>query len=287
MIPKFKRLSDKWVEEWERDQRVSLQVARRKARIWPASKVAGAASRRDPLADERIFLAIQRSLVSRYDTILMGGRRPPVRKGRKPTSVLETVEDPTTGIITRSIWTPDWTHTGDRLKLFAMGLSIEGPSQTINVRLGPKAIQAALASPRGFCGYFSERMSRLLKEAGDTEPLYAFIVEASPVHDVHLHGMIQTTVPDLTSVLAAVGREIEMRKERQVHVEPVNNMVGWASYIAKAPLVTAQELSDARRRMGLNSRKDGLLGASLRLRRQGKEWYQANRGAGTPLIVRR
>ena len=130
-------------------------------------------------------------------------------------------------------------------------------------------------------------MSRLLKEAGDADPLYAFIVEASPFHDVHIHGIIQTTVPNLTAALAAVGREIDMRKERQAWVEPVTNMVGWASYIAKAPLVTAQELADTRRRIGLEKREGGLIGASLKLRRQGKAWYESARGSGRPIPVPR
>ncbi|MEA3473262.1 MAG: hypothetical protein U9R70_07555 [Pseudomonadota bacterium] len=283
MSLKSKRFTDKWVAALERDERAAISIARRSARIWPASKVAGAASRRDPLADERIFLAIKRSLDAGHDTIMMDGRRPLVRKGRKPIYVLKPDEESEDGTITRRIWTPDWAHTGDRLKLFAMGASLEGPSLTINIRLGPKAIRAGLASRRGFGGYLSERMTRLLKHGGDPSPLYAFMIEASPAHDLHLHGIIQTPIGDLTRILAEVGREIDMRKERQVKVEPVTNMVGWARYIAKAPLVTAEALSYARRRAGLEARDDGLIGASLSLRRAGREWYRAMRASNSPL----
>lgn len=283
MSLKSKRSTDKWVAALEQDERAAISIARRSARLWPASKVAGATSRRDPLADERIFLAIKRSLDAGHDTIMMDGRRPLVRKGRKPIYVLKPDEENEDGTITRKIWTPDWTHTGDRLKLFAMGASLEGPSRTINIRLGPKAIQAGLTSGRGFGGYISERMTRLLIQAGDTQPLYAFMLEASPAHDLHIHGIIQSPIPDLREVLTAVGREIDMRKERQVKVAPVTDMVGWARYIAKAPLVTAEQLSYARRRLGLAERKDGLIGASLTLRRRSKDWYKSQRASGLPL----
>lgn len=285
MSLKFKRMSDKWVEQWERDQQVSLRVERRKARIWPASKVAGAASRRDPLADGQIFLAIKRSLDAGHATILVGGRRPPVRKGRKPIYVFKPDHEDEDRTITRKIWTPDWTHTGDRLKLFAMGASMIGQARTMNIRLGQKAIQAGLASDRGFGGYLSERMTRLLKQAGDADPCYAFMIEASPVHDLHVHGIICSPIPDLKAVLTEVGREIEMPKERQVKVAEVFDMVGWANYIAKAPLVTAQELADARRRAGLESRRDGLIAASLSVRRRGRDWYKAQRISALPLRV--
>lgn len=287
MSLKFKRMSDKWVEQWERDQQVSLRIERRKARIWPASKVAGAASRRDPLADGQIFLAIKRSLDAGHATILMNGRRPLVRKGGRPIYVLKPDEEGEDGTITRRIWTPDWTHTGDRLKLFSMGASMEGPSRTINIRLGQKAILAGLTSSRGFGGYVSERMTRLLLQAGDPSPHYAFMIEASPAHDLHIHGIIQSPLANLNQVLADVGREIDMRKERQVKVAPVTDMVGWARYIAKAPLVSAEELSYARRRLGLMERRDGLVGASLALRRKGKDWYMDARGSRRPLALAR
>ena len=158
-----------------------------------------------------------------------------------------------------------------------------GQARTMNIRLGPKAIEAGLASDRGFGGYLSERMTRLLKQAGDADPCYAFMVEASPVHDLHVHGIICSPISDLKKVLADVGREIEMPKERQVVVAPVYDMVGWARYIAKAPLVTAQALADARRRAGLEDRNDGLVGASLKLRRSGKDWYQSARMSSSGL----
>lgn len=286
MSLKSKRFTDKWVAALERDERAAISIARRSARIWPASKVAGAASRRDPLADERIFLAIKRSLDAGHDTIMMDGRRPLVRKGRKPIYVLKPDEESEDGTITRRIWTPDWTHTGDRLKLLAMGASLEGKSRTINIRLGPKAIHAGLASRRGFGGYISERMTRLLVQAGAPNPLYAFMLEASPAHELHVHGIIQSPIPDLMEVLTAVGREIDMRKERQVKVAPVTDMAGWARYIAKAPLVTAEQLSYARRRCGLEARNDGLIGASLTLRRQGKEWYENARSSRRAISLR-
>lgn len=213
----------------------------------PASKVAGAASRRDPLADESIFLAIARSMGAGNDTVITSGRRPPVPKGGKPTYVFKPDKHDEDGIVTRTIWTPDWTHTGDRLKLFAMASSLSGDTRTINISLSDAVTVAALKSERGFVGYMSERMTRHLKGAGDANPTYAFIIEGSPAHKLHIHGFIQTSVADLRKVLAIVAGEALLKaKERQVHTVRAWNLLGWAKYIAKAPCVTAEELSRMR-----------------------------------------
>lgn len=281
MSLRSKRANDKWVAELEEDNRASIGVVRRKARIWPASKVAGASSRRDPLADEQIFRAISASLRVGNSTVLGRGRRPLVPKERGQIYVIKPDKIDVDGVVTRTIWTPDWTHTGDRLKLLAMGAAMEGGPIAMTVRLGPVEIEAALRSSRGFVGYFTERMGRFFKAAGDSDPQYAFMIETSPVHDLHIHGIITSTVPNLREVLAKVGGKTDMRaRERQVHTKPIYDLVGWARYIAKAPFTTAHELWYSWLKRGVDRRNDGLVGASRATRARGREWYAGCRKSG-------
>ncbi|WP_295186798.1 hypothetical protein [uncultured Brevundimonas sp.] len=285
MSVKSKRFTDKWVAQLERDERAAISIARRAARIWPASKVAGAASRRDLLADEQIFHMLVQSVGAGYATKMGRGRRPLVPKGNKPVYLLKPDVENAEGELTRTIWTPDWTHTGDRLKLFAMGAALEGEVKTINITLSKEVIEAALKSPRGFSGYFSERMSRSLKAAGDSNPTYAFLVEGSPAHPLHVHGIIQSPIPNIREVLALVGGKANhlRAKERQVDTQRVWKLSGWLRYIAKASFVTADELARLRKMHTLPSVSDRLIGASASMRANGKQWYIINRSSDRPI----
>lgn len=281
---KTKRLTDKFVAEWESDQALTKKIQRRVARIRPKSKVAGAASRRDPLEDIAIFKEIRASMTKGCITILDAGSKPLVPKWKDKIYLKKKEYNEEKEQEARTIWTPDWTHTGDRLKLLAMGASMTGPMLTFTLRLGSKEIEAAYASPRGFVGYFTERMKRAFLKAGDPSPQYAFILEASPIHEIHLHGIISSPVSNIRAVLAKVGGETEMRaKERQAHTAPIHNLLGWANYIAKAPLMTADALRTARMKRTLPERRDNLIGAPTHTRASAKAWYQAQRKSGAPL----
>ncbi|RYG88509.1 MAG: hypothetical protein EON59_04280 [Alphaproteobacteria bacterium] len=162
-----------------------------------------------------------------------------------------------------------------------MGAAITGNKATLNINLAPAQIEAALRSPRGFVGYFTERMGRALKAAGDESPQYVFIVEGAEAQDFHLHGVISSTVPNLRSVLAAVGGKTSTAApERQVHSRSVYSLVGWVRYIAKAPLTTTEVMTYERRQLGIEERRDGLIGASRITRARGKEWYEEARRGG-------
>ena len=247
------------IAESESDKLLSLKIKRRLKRMRPKSKVAGASSRRNPIEDDVIFQLIRASIAKGHDTILDAGSKPLVPKWKDKIYLKNKEENEETGKETRTIWVPDWTHTGDRLKLLALGASMTGEAYAFTLRLGKREIEAAYASPRGFVGYFTERMKRSFHNAGDPSPQYAFIVEATALHEEHLHGIVSSTVTNLRPVLAKVGGDTDMKaKERQVHTKKIFNLLGWAEYIAKAPLrqpirFTGPERKDRSLRGRINS----------------------------------
>lgn len=281
---KTKRLIDKYVAEWEADQLLSNKIARTRARLGYKSKVAGASSRRDPIEDTKIFQQIWASMGKGCDTVLASGKKPLVQRWKDKIYLKNKEINPETGKEIRTIWVPDWTHTGDRLKLLALGASMTGEVHAFTLKLGKREIEAAYNSPRGFVGYFTERMKRAFSKAGDPSPQYAFMLEASPVHEVHIHGIISSSITKVRPILAEVGGATDMAaKERQVDVQKVYNLLGWARYIAKAPLMTADTLHWARKKRSLPERRDTLIGAPTRSRAAAKDWYQTQRKSGSPI----
>lgn len=282
-----KRWTDLTVREWEHDLLVSRKLAERRSRILPASKVAGSLSRRDPADDAQIFQHLLTSAASGNAVVLGRGRRPSVIKGYLDFPSLAEGEEDEKGRTKHVIWTPGWTHTGNRLKLLAYASVMAGEdAHAMTIKLGQSIIDRALASPRGFTGYLTERFLRHLRAVGDVDPKYAFLVEGSPLHDLHLHGVIQTRIAksELRHALARVGGETTLRaRERQVHTGPIPNARMWIAYIAKAPLVTANAMQYERVKLGLEPRAYGLLGASRVVRAEGKRWYQVARSTGASI----
>jgi hypothetical protein len=287
----MKRTTKRWIDEtirdWEYDEKVGLRLARRLSRVFPASKVAGALSRRDPFDDERIFQALIVSARLGFAVVMGRGRRPPVIKVETVYVETDEGEKDDKGRLIDVIWTPDWTHTGSRLKLLAFANVIAGESASaMTVKLGEDVVASALRSPRGFSGYITERMLRHLRQAGSIEPRYAFIVEGSPLHDFHLHGVISSSLsnPTLRAALAAVGGSTTLRAtERQVDLRPITDLQGWVEYISKAPLLTTKALANERRKRGAEKRNGGLIGASRSVRAEGAVWYRSARATGCPI----
>ena len=283
---KKKRQRDRFVGDWEADEALSYRVNRRISRLWPQSKVAGGLSRRNQDEDRIIFQALQGALGRGERVVLGRGRRPAVLKD---IGLLIKPEDEDTPAGTTTVWTSDWTHTGERLKLFSYGAAMMegGPLHTLNLNLGETVQREALRSRRGVAGYLSERISRHLKKAGEPSPSYAFLIEASPVHDMHVHGLIQSNqnAASLRAALKAAGGEcLGKPHERQVHLKPVWSLEGWVAYIAKATFTTAREVRRLKTRETGEASRTMLIGATQGVRRAGAAWYRNMRRTGDPIV---
>lgn len=173
------------------------------------------------------------------------------------------------------------------MKLLSYGATMLGdtPALAFTVMLGEATREAMMRSPRGPVGYLTERLGRHLRAAGDPDARYAFALEASPLHDPHLHGIIRTSLPrhQLRSALKAVGGAVAIADERQVDTRVIYDLKGWVGYITKASLLAAKEL----KRLGIKAtgevRQPGILGASRVVRTEGAAWYRRNRGSGVPI----
>lgn len=105
-----------------------------------------------------------------------------------------------------------------------------------------------------------------------------------PVHELHLHGLISSSLEKVRPALArAGGKSLMQAKERQAHTKHIYNLVGWTRYISKAPFVTSDSLDASRKKRGLEPRRDQIIGAPQATRAKAKHWYTAQRKSGLPL----
>lgn len=277
-----KRRTDSYVREWEADEKLSLSVSRRRSKLFPASKVAGGASRRDHIQDQAIFQAIISSVGAGNAVCLGKGRRSVVSKGGVHFPELADEGEDEKGRAKDTIWTPDWTHTGDRLKALsiAQAMMSDGETTAFTVDLHPFVIKQAFQSPRGVVGYLSDRLTRnLAKQALDTRS-WAFVVEASPLHEPHLHGLLRKGPTEaMRDALFSASGQKGLRTGREVHTRDVWHLNGWLEYITKNPLVSRKALNRAAQEMA-TSYSGGILGASRQVRSDAARWYREHRGAG-------
>lgn len=280
-----KNRADDYVREWEAEEKVSTAVTRRRARLFPASKVAGDLSRRDPLRDAEIFQAIVRSVGVGNAVCFGRGREAAVNKAILSFPELSEEGEDERGRTKHTIWTPDWSHTGDRLKMLSMASTFvhDDGAVAFTVNLDPLVFDAALRSPRGVVGYFSERLTRHLAKHGLDRHSWAFMIEASPLHDAHLHGVLRSAPASaLRAALTKVGGHKGVPTGREVDVKPVTNLNGWIAYITKNPLVTRRALRRAAQGVS-TTYNGGLLGASRSARSEAARWYRRVRGRSIPI----
>lgn len=280
-----KRRADEYAREWEADEKRGLSVAKRHSRLFSASKVAGAHSRRDHDQDAAIFQAVVAS-VRRGNGVCFGrGRQSLVTKGSSFFPEHANEGEDGRGRPKHTIWTPDWSHTGDRLKMlsFAHVTSVDG-AMAFTLDLTHAVVEAGLASPRGFVGYISDRIVRELKREGFKSGTWAFAVEASPIHDPHIHGVVgMGDVKALRDALYRAGGRNEPRTGREVDLTPIKNLMGWIEYVTKAPLVTRRALSRASLGVAAAPYTGGVLGASRDVRGAAARWYRETRATGLPI----
>jgi len=164
---------------------------------------------------------------------------------------------------------PSWEFTSDRAKMFAAAKAIEGRCYEFTLNLGHKRHAEALASPKGFGKYISQKIMDALKRRFDEVPAVVYSVDKAGDGRLHLHGFIgcteETREAVSDSLKAAGGAWGKSRgEEHQLNLKPPEDSPeGWINY--------------SRRRSG-GVRK--LIGAkplyiSQPLRREARAWYEA------------
>lgn len=173
----------------------------------------------------------------------------------------------------KTMWVPHWDHTGDRLKALAWCLAMnEQGARTMTLRLGPEVIEAGLADPKGLSTHLLRRINRHLKKAANDlslpVPEHFFMVEASDLGEVHIHGAI--LLPSNANaykafrkaLIAAGGEWLGGGSARQLDTQALQTPVRWIGYINKWRLGSAVKIQGK------------AFAATHGVRRMGKDWYE-------------
>lgn len=291
------RLSDLDMDigkERERAFEVAQNDARIKARLRAsASRKVHRASRNDELQDRDIFQEIRDSLQAGASIKLASKagrgvikRRTPIHdpewKEIKAEDRKEKRKHTTQDRWVKTMWVPQWTHTGDQLKGMAWAIAMhERGGRTLNLNLGPEVIEAGRRDPQGFAIYMRRRMSRHLKTAatrlGLPVPEFFFMIEDSDLGEAHLHGSILLPQDKKaygafrTALRAAGGNWRGGGSARQLDTQKLDTPVRWIAYISKWRLGTAFKIQGK------------TFAATNGVRTMAKEWYQTARATGQVL----
>lgn len=213
----------------------------------------------------------------------------------------------------RNAWkvhTPNWDHVSDVIKAVAYGAAIPDRRRfTFTLNLSPDIQVKALRS-KGFAKFMQDRIARELRKVFPGKQVgFVFVVEGA--YDVqgveelipfHLHGAIE--VPDYVldgeiieftshegtvaeALRVAGGKFAGKARARQVKLDPMYNVVGWFSYLAKARFITARALRSARQmaRIPLPP-AEGIVAATSKLRAAGQRWFNEARATEVRFAVR-
>ena len=288
------RLSDVDMElakERERALEVDQNAARMKERLRAAaSGKVHRAARNDELQDRDIFQEIQASLragasirftfktgrgvIKRKVPILGSDWRRIRVEDRQERRRHQTYES-----WVKTMWVPHWTHTGDHLKSLAWALAMhERSGRTLTLHLGPEVVSAGLRDRLGLAVYMRRRITRHLKVAanrlGLPVPEFFFMVEASDLGPVHLHGGIllpedKRAIAAFRAALRAAGGNWRGgRSARQLDTRELETPVRWIAYINKWRLGTAVKVQGT------------TFAATNGVRAMARTWYQSARASG-------
>ncbi|MHC3127909.1 hypothetical protein OB03_11735 [Brevundimonas sp. GN22] len=173
----------------------------------------------------------------------------------------------------KTMWMPHWDHTGDRLKALAWCLAMnEQGARTMTLRLGTEVIEAGLADPKGLSTHLLRRINRHLKKAANDldlpVPEHFFMVEASDLGEVHIHGAIllpsnaKAYKAFRQALIAAGGEWRGGGSARQLDTQALQTPVRWTGYINKWRLGSALKIQGK------------AFAATHGVRRMGKDWYK-------------
>lgn len=281
-------------KERERALEVAQNHARMKERLRAsASGKVHRNSRNDELQDRDIFQEIRDSLragasvrfASRSGCGVIRRRTPihaPEWQRIKAEDRKEKRKHQTHDTWIKTMWVPDWTHTGDHLKGLAWAVAMhERGGRTLNLNLGPEVIEAGRRDRQGLAAYLRRRISRHLKAVakhlGLEVPEFFFMIEDSDFGEVHLHGGI--LLPDdkraydaFRAALRSAGGEWRGGgSARQLDTRELDTPVRWIAYISKWKLGTSVKIQGT------------TFAATNGIRSMAKEWYRAARASGQVL----
>tara|TARA_R110000787_G_scaffold68468_5_gene153122 strand:- start:414 stop:1382 length:969 start_codon:yes stop_codon:yes gene_type:complete len=241
--------------------------------------------RRDELADRDIFQEIQSSLGRGLQVRLVPRGGPGVIRRQNPVLLAQwkkvaaadrrdMKQHITNASWAKSIWIPHWDHTHDMLKGLAWSAAVfQAGGESMSLNLGPDVIDAAMRDPRGAAQHLRDRMTRSLKRAlagsGLPVPDFFFVVEASDLVKMHIHGgiLIDARV-DARIVRGALkkagGSYAAKLSGRQLHLPKMETPVRWFTYITKGHLGSAVKSGSP-------------FAATNGVRTLGKAWYSGAR----------
>lgn len=166
---------------------------------------------------------------------------------------------------------------------FAQVMAVDG-AMAFTANLSPTVVERGLASPRGLIGYLTDRIVRELKRSKLDAQAWAFVIEASPLHDPHLHGVAgKADRGILRGALSRAGGFTGPLSGREVDVRPITNLEGWIDYVTKGPLLTRRSLDRASNAVSGANYTGGVLGASRGVRTAGSRWYRDKRSTADPI----
>lgn len=183
-------------------------------------------------------------------------------------SLPETATDPANDN-TDTRHPPAWDHTTHIAKLWAanVALAIHGEVCHISLNLSRTEIDKALASPKGFAGYFRESITRSMKRALGYKPKFWIAVDITDSGRLHLHGGMavrgRNEVHLAYQALRKAGGvwESAAHKDKQAHVGFQDDPDGWLRYSIRARS-KVQSIVGARQTHAI---ANGLIGDARRL----------------------
>lgn len=271
-------------KERERALEVTQNDARMKERLRAsASGKVHRTSRNDELQDRDIFQEIRDSLRAGASVRLAAKTGRGVIKRKTPIHDPEwtkiRAEDrkeknnhKTRDTWVKTMWVPQWDHTGDHLKGMAWAIAMhEQGGRTLSLNLGPEVIIAGRRDPQGFAIYMRRKITRRLKIAASRlampVPDFFFMIEDSDLGEAHLHGAI--LLPNdkraynafRTALREAGGDWRGGGSARQLDTRELDTPVRWIAYISKWRLGTAFKINGK------------AFAATNGIRSMAKKWY--------------
>jgi hypothetical protein len=197
---------------------------------------------------------------------------------------------------------PHWDHTSPILKCLAYGAAIPVDERcAFSLNLTPAVQEAGVRAKKGIVGYLQDRISRELRsiEGLQRQPDFYFALEGdAQLEPFHLHGAIampgdcpfdpafRHMHEDWQLIERALRRAGgDEKAPRLLSVKGAYDIVGWTAYLSKSRWITLEALTRQQSRLGLAIPSgDSIVGATLSLRRAGRQWFENARRSEEPAL---